>query len=137
MPTTVTWTVDISAPVTTVSVSGGTYASAQSVELSSSETATIYYTVNGAAPTTASPKYTGPLTIGTTLSLKYFAVDQAGNVEAVKVQSFTIKPTAVINGIPADPATAPTVSFTVGGPCVVSYKYKLDDGVWSAEIPVA
>lgn len=137
VPTTITWTVDISAPVTTASVPGGTYASAQSVELSSSETATIFYTVNGAAPTTASPKYTGPLTIGTTLSLKYFAVDQAGNVEAVKAQSFTIKPTAVINGIPADPATAPTVTFTVGGPYVVSYKYKLDDGVWSAEIPVA
>ncbi|QVW36978.1 chitobiase/beta-hexosaminidase C-terminal domain-containing protein [Geobacter sulfurreducens] len=137
VPTTVTWTVDISAPITTASVSGGTYASAQSVALSSSETATIYYTVNGATPTTASPKYTGPLTIGTTLSLKYFAVDQAGNVEAVKAQSFTIKPTAVINGIPADPATAPTVTFAVGGPYVVSYKYKLDDGVWSAEIPVA
>ncbi|WP_164930458.1 chitobiase/beta-hexosaminidase C-terminal domain-containing protein [Geobacter sulfurreducens] len=136
VPTAVAWTVDISAPVTTASVPGGTYASAQSVELYSSETATIYYTVNGAAPTTASPKYTGPIVIGTTQSLKYFAVDQAGNVEGVKAQSFTIKPAAVINGIPADPTTATTATFTVGGPYVVSYKYKLDNGVWSVEIPV-
>lgn len=81
---------DTTAPVTTAAPVGGTYSSAQTVTLSANETATIYYTLNGATPTTSSPVYTAPLTVSGTTTLKYFAKDSAGNLEAVKSQTYTI-----------------------------------------------
>lgn len=135
-PTTVSWTIDLTKPVTTPSLSAGTYSSPQTIALSASETATIYYTTTGAAPTTASPKYTGPLTITTTTNLKYFAIDTAGNVEAVKSTLYAFPPTAIISGIPSGTTAATTATFSVSGDLVMAYKFKLDNGSWSAEIPV-
>jgi YD repeat-containing protein len=85
-----TYTVDIIAPVTTATPAGGTYSSAQTVTLSANESATIYYTTDGSAPTPSWSVYSGPLTISSTTTLKYFATDQVGNVEASKLQSYTI-----------------------------------------------
>jgi hypothetical protein len=86
---------DTTAPVTSASPAGGSYTTAQSVTLSANETATIYYTVNGATPTTASAVYSTPIAIAATTTLKYFARDTAGNAEAVKTQTYTISaPTA-------------------------------------------
>lgn len=44
----------------------------------------IYYTIDGAIPTTASNLYSTPLVLSATTTLKYFAVDLAGNLETVK-----------------------------------------------------
>ncbi|MRR39481.1 hypothetical protein EG829_33505, partial [bacterium] len=136
-PTTVTWTIDLTKPVTTASLPAGTYSSQQTVSLSADETATIYYTTTGVAPTTASPKYTGPVTVTTTTTLKYFAVDAAGNAEAVKSTLYALPPTAVISGVPSGTTAATTATLSVAGGLVTAYKYKLDSGAWSAEIPIA
>ncbi|MRR37665.1 hypothetical protein EG829_24025, partial [bacterium] len=72
-PTTAAWTVDTVKPITGVSPAGGTYGTPQTVTLSASETATIYYTTTGLAPTTASPKYTAPIAVNATTTLKFFA----------------------------------------------------------------
>lgn len=79
-------------PRTTASPRGFKYASAQNVTLSANEPATIYYTTDGTIPTTSSSVYTAPLTVSSTTTLKYFAMGLAGNIEAVKTQTYTIDP---------------------------------------------
>lgn len=135
-PTTVAWTIDLTKPVTATSLPAGTYSSPQTITLSANESSTIYYTTTGVAPTTASPKYTGPVTVITTTTLKYFAVDSAGNAEAVKSTLYALPPTAVISGVPTGTTSATNVALSVSGGFVTAYKYKLDNGAWSAEIPV-
>ncbi|MBM4462041.1 MAG: hypothetical protein FJ012_01735 [Chloroflexi bacterium] len=54
--------------------------------------------------------------------------------------SITIKsgpPVATISGAPSGTVNYNTTDITVGGEGIVAYKYKLDDGAWSAETPVA
>ena len=47
--------------------------------LVASEPATIYYTLDGTAPTTASARYGTPIAIAATKTIRYLAVDAAGN----------------------------------------------------------
>src|SRR5262249_55494910 len=62
------------AATPTFSPAPGTYAGAQSVTISDSTSgATIYYTTNGTTPTTSSTKYTGPLNINQTQTIKAIA----------------------------------------------------------------
>lgn len=87
---------DTTAPVTTASPVEGTYATAQSVTLSCSDSdsgcGNTYYTTNGSDPTTASTVYSGAISISSTTTLKYFSVDNAtpANNEAVKTATYTI-----------------------------------------------
>ncbi len=84
-PVTANIILDTLAPVTTVSPVPGTYFTAtMPITLSANEQSTIYYTVDGSAPTTDSLVYTGPISVSGTVTLKYFAVDVAGNEEAAK-----------------------------------------------------
>lgn len=50
--------------------------------------ATVYYTTNGATPTTASTKYTGPIVFSTSATLKFIAV--APNYIASAVRTITV-----------------------------------------------
>jgi hypothetical protein len=64
----------------------GTYSSTQQVTISSSTSgATIYYTTDGTTPTTSSTKYTGPVAISTTTTLK--AIATAPNLSNSNVAS--------------------------------------------------
>lgn len=81
---------DITPPVTTANPVGGTFSSPVTVTLSVNETATTYYTTDGANPTTSSPVYSSPLNFTATTTLKYFSKDTAGNSETVKSQVYTI-----------------------------------------------
>jgi Chitobiase/beta-hexosaminidase C-terminal domain/NHL repeat len=85
------YTIDSVAPITVASLASGTFASIQSVTLTCNDPkATVYYTTDGTQPTVSSAKYTGPLAITKTSTLQFFAMDLAGNPEAVKSQSYTI-----------------------------------------------
>lgn len=86
---------DTAAPTTTASPAGGSYASAQTVTLSANETATIYYTTDGSLPTAASTVYSAPLTLSGSTTIRFFAMDSAGNKEAVRSETYTIGPPAV------------------------------------------
>jgi hypothetical protein len=46
-------------------------------------------------------------------------------------------PTATLTGIPRSPTPLTTASLLVGGPGVVSYRFKLNNGAFGAETPVA
>ena len=76
-----------------------------------SEAGTIYYTVNGTTPTTSSTKYTSPLLITATTTLKFLAKDLAGNLSPIYTQTYTIDktvPRAVINLTMTDNTAAHT-----------------------------
>jgi len=87
-------TLDTVVPVTTASPGAGTYGGSVNVSLAASEPATIYYTINGTTPTTASAVYTAPIQLSsattTTINLKFFAVDRAGNAEAIQTVAYAI-----------------------------------------------
>jgi len=81
---------DTTAPTTTASPSGGTYTSTQQVTLTANEDATIYYTANGSDPITSGTVYSSSISISTTSTLQFYAVDTVGNTETVKTEVYTI-----------------------------------------------
>ncbi|WP_048190948.1 chitobiase/beta-hexosaminidase C-terminal domain-containing protein [Methanobacterium sp. SMA-27] len=85
-----TYTIDKIAPTAKASINGGLYNTTKIVSLSMTENGTIYYTLTGTTPTTASMKYAGPITISSTKILKYLAVDLAGNKSPIYTKTYTI-----------------------------------------------
>jgi hypothetical protein len=81
---------DTNPPVTTAIPRGATYNAPLSVTLLTNEPATIHYTTDGSDPSLGSPQYTNPITISATTTLKFFAIDAAGNPEATKTETYTI-----------------------------------------------
>lgn|GEM_PF-862736 len=80
---------DTTAPVVTADPVGGTYGPNKTVALSVNEAATVFVTTDGSTPTTASPVYSGPIPL-TSMTLKYFARDTAGNTSSVTTQSYVV-----------------------------------------------
>ncbi len=80
----------------TVSPASGTFTSAQSVSMSSSEPgAVIRYTIGDGTtvpvdPSSSSPVYTAPITVSTSQVIKARAFDAAGNGSTVAQRSYTI-----------------------------------------------
>lgn len=69
----------------------GSYTSAQSVTLSSTTAgAVIHYTVDGAAPTTASTRYTGPVAVSSSLTLKAIATAPGHTASEVASATYAI-----------------------------------------------
>jgi ribosomal protein L31 len=90
------YTIDKIAPTVTANPLGGYFNITKNVTLTPNETSTIYYTTNSTTPTTNSLKYSVPININTTTTLKYFAVDLAGNKSPIYTQLYTIDKTAPI-----------------------------------------
>ena len=90
IPATATWTVDTLPPVPGASPAGGIFNAEQSIVISVNETADIYYTTDGSIPTTISKKYvsTITITITETTTLKFMAVDTAGNESPVYTENY-------------------------------------------------
>ncbi len=53
--------------------------------------ATVYYTTNGATPTTSSTRYTGPITFSTSTVLKFIAVAPNFSNSAVRTVNVTVQ----------------------------------------------
>ena len=103
-------TIDTSAPTAIATPGSQSFSSPFSVSLTPSETSTLYYTTNGSTPTTASTQYVASITISATTTLKFIAVDAAGNQSAVFTASYTF--------VPPTPPAAPsglTANATVRG----------------------
>jgi len=93
------------AATPTFGVAAGTYTSTQTVTLSTTTTgATIYYTLDGTAPITASSVYSTPLSVGTSETIKAIAVATGYSTSAVASAAYTITGTAA----------TPTFSVTAG-----------------------
>jgi len=86
-------TYTLAAATPTASVASGTYTSAQTVVLSTASTAAIiFYTTNGLPPTTSSAHYTGPITVGASETLKFFAIATGYTASPVVTAQYTISP---------------------------------------------
>ncbi len=105
---------------------GGTFNTSKTVTLTktdSGSTATIYYTTDGSNPQTSSTRteYIDPITINITTTLKFYAVDTAGNPSPVYTEIYTINlapadlrtETITTNGNTATGITNYPVSSTV------------------------
>jgi M6 family metalloprotease-like protein len=96
----------VSAPI--FSLVAGTYESAQSVAISD-ETAgdTVYYTTNGTAPTSSSTKYTGPIAISKTTTLKAIAIVSGSSPSSVTAATYDIvNPVAAQTNLTVTPSSA-------------------------------
>jgi hypothetical protein len=88
-----TYVIDSTAPTTTASPAGGSYDTALNVTLSCNDGAGMgcqatYYTTDGSTPTRSSSVYSGPIRVDRPLTLKFFSVDQQGNTETVRSETY-------------------------------------------------
>ena len=85
---------DTTPPTVTASPGSGAYNTTKSVILTANDNAdsnpAIYYTKNGSTPTTSSTKYTAPIVISTTTTLKFIAADNMGNQAVVQSRTYNI-----------------------------------------------
>jgi hypothetical protein len=112
------------------SVTPGTYTSAQSVSITDSTPgARIYYTTNGATPTTSSTLYSGPITVSSTETIQAIATASGYSQSAVASAAYAINlPAATPTFSPAagtytsaqtvtisDPTPGATIYYTTNG----------------------
>jgi Chitobiase/beta-hexosaminidase C-terminal domain len=76
----------IVVPTPVISPPPGKYSGSVTVTIADAAAATIYYTVNGATPTTSSTVYSGPFTISNSETIKAIAVS-AGEVNSAGVEA--------------------------------------------------
>jgi hypothetical protein len=102
----------VAAP--TFSLPAGSYTSAQSVAITDiTPGSTIYYTLNGSAPTTTSTKYTKAISIASTETVKAIAVATGYTKSAVGVAAYTIG--YPISTVAVTPSGNGVLTIPVGG----------------------
>jgi hypothetical protein len=100
-----TYTINLLTAAPVLSVAAGTYTSVQSVNISDATSgATIYYTTNGATPTTSSAVYSGAITVSSTETIQAIAIATGCTSSAVTSAAYTINL----------PAAAPILSVAAG-----------------------
>ncbi len=112
--------IDTTAPDSTISCGGsrcqsGWYNASQQVSLSAADdsggsgVAAIYYTTDGSAPTQSTTDlYTGSFPVTATTTVRYFSVDNAGNVEPTNATLIQVDATAPSSSITCNSVACPT-----------------------------
>jgi hypothetical protein len=117
---------DTRLPVTTATPPGGSYETAQLITLAADESATIYYTTDGTEPTESSTVYALPIPVGSSLTLKFFAKDLAGNKEQMKEAFYVIQSLLGANAGPDQLVFNQVVLDASGSTgAIVSYQWQL------------
>ncbi|NMO15010.1 chitobiase/beta-hexosaminidase C-terminal domain-containing protein [Pyxidicoccus fallax] len=134
---------DTQPPTTTASLPGGAYNSPRSVTLTCADgggsgCAATHYTLDGSVPTQASPRYSAPLTIAATTTLRFFSVDVAGNLEGARQERYvldTVAPTVSASPAGGNHGRAVEVTLTCddgNGSGCASIHFTLDGSIPSA-----
>ena len=130
-------TADTTPPTVTATPAGGTYDAPVSVSLEADETATIYYTTDGTTPTTSSSVYEEPISISAETTLRFFAVDDAGNQSTVESEQYAFQiPLTVSGQILLDtggPAVGATVSVSLTDEAAREAVRAAKRAVWARE----
>jgi peptidoglycan/xylan/chitin deacetylase (PgdA/CDA1 family) len=152
--------VDTAAPTTTIACNGaacssGWYtASPVTVTLSANDNsggsgvAATYYTTDGSDPTTSptAVQYSGPFTVASTTTVRFFSLDVAGNAETVRSQAVQIDTgapttTALCNGVACSagwytsPVTVALSATDSGGSGVAATYYTTDGSTPTTSSP--
>ncbi|NUR76011.1 MAG: chitobiase/beta-hexosaminidase C-terminal domain-containing protein, partial [Thermoleophilia bacterium] len=105
----------------TATPAAGTFSEAQAVTLSDADpTAQIHYTVDGSAPTAASPIFTGQLKVTAAQTIQALAVDPAGNAGPLASFAFSIVPQVPAPPAPPAPPAAPATTPAAVTPAEVT-----------------
>ena len=126
-------TSDTLAPTVSASPAGGIYGSEQSIRLTASEPATIYYTLDGTNPSTSSTVYASEVQVRSSGSLKYFARDAAGNAGTISTQSYTIDISTPQIRITV-PASGPVQPLSGGNLVVMGTSSDAETGIDSVKV---
>jgi hypothetical protein len=119
-----TYVIETPAATPTFSPAAGTYIGDQQVTISDATTgASIFYTTNGATPTDSSTKYTGPITITATTTIKAIATATGSLTSAVATAAYKI-----------DPATATPTFSPAGGTYPSAQQVTIKDSAVGATI---
>ncbi|WP_158299538.1 chitobiase/beta-hexosaminidase C-terminal domain-containing protein [Paenibacillus antri] len=128
-------------PLVTASPEGRNFSQPFTVTLTANEPATIYYTLDGSTPTESSPVYSSPIPITGTVTLKYFAIDVAGNASAVQIQVYSsitsdTKPPTVTSSPPGNKSfnSAQTVTLTADEAASIYYTLNGSDPTTSSSV---
>ena len=121
-----TYTISLPTVATpTFSPAAGSYGSSQSVTISDSTSgSTIYYTTNGATPTTSSTKYTGAISVTSSETVEAIAAASGDNNSNIGSAAY------VIETLPA----APTSPSATGGNAQVSLSWTASTGATSYNV---
>ena len=127
------WTYGTSAVLTaatpTFLPAAGSYSSAQSIAIADTTAgATIYYTTNGATPTTSSTKYTKPFTVTSTQTVKAIAAASGYSNSAVASATYTISAAASTEYVNYGSAFSYTNLNMVNGTTLNAGSLQLTDG---------
>ena len=82
---------DTVPPVSAASPRGGKYIHPVSVRLNTEEGGVVHYTTDGSKPTRKSQSYLNPVAMRKNTTIRFFAVDEAGNAEDVHKEVYTIR----------------------------------------------
>ena len=93
-----------------------TYYSAQSVDISATNSATIYYTTDGTEPTTSSTVYNGPIVVDEDMTIKAIAVKENFVNSAVAEAAYVIETPTQLG--------TPDVSCTEHGEDFLTFEWK-------------
>lgn len=92
-------------PETAAEPGGGTYSGPIEVSLTSEAGAVIRYTTDGTTPIEASPVYKGPVRLSHVTVLKFYATDESGNREQIRVERYSFDTTPPSTTITPKPGT--------------------------------
>ncbi|WP_342374615.1 chitobiase/beta-hexosaminidase C-terminal domain-containing protein [Myxococcus stipitatus] len=85
---------DREAPLTRAEPVGGAFDGPLAVRLTCQDTgkgcSETRYTVDGSEPSSSSPRYSQPLLVGQTTTVRFASVDPAGNVEATRRETYVL-----------------------------------------------